>query len=224
MEKVVAATETGNAAQIDFLAKITARIDSIAASDRLTKAELSPLSREILEYIVLNASPDVATVNRLLSVLSAANKKMCLLFFKEHIPHKVEGFVFGGRMKGDKRLEEYANKAKDFLANPDNDVFTWFTANVKMEVKPKSFEERIKSLIQKALEGDDKHPAITPEDVLASVVSGGVSIDTMFKAIESLGKTAAADATTVAAAAPPAAKRRHPAANTAKEQAEVKAA
>ena len=59
--------------QINLYARIDVAIKKVAKSEKVTKELLSGLSRDCLEYIGLNHSPDIATVNRLLSVLTPMN-------------------------------------------------------------------------------------------------------------------------------------------------------
>lgn len=176
--------------QADMLAVINTRIDNIAGAEKITKSELGILSREILTYVVLNASGDVQVVNRLLTVLTPMNLKVSQLFFSEFLPHKFEDGLFGGKFKGEKKLDEYFHKTKEFLSNEDNNIWTWAAKNVEVKAKPKDYVEKIARLVKNALEDDNE--GVSADEIIAAVFKGGVSIDDMFNAIEAMTQKEAA--------------------------------
>lgn len=173
-------------AQINLLNSLNERIDKIAKAERITKAELGAASREILEYIVLNNSPDVATVNRLLAVLTPMNKKTAVLFFTAFLPHKVDGIVFGGKIVGEKKITALVTKTKDFLSDPNNDIWTWAEANIQVEQKPKDYKGKIAKTVKAAL--SDEEEGITASDVLSAVLEGGVTLGEIMHIMEEMAK------------------------------------
>jgi hypothetical protein len=173
-----------------LLARINERIEAVAHAEKITKVELGHLSREMVEYITINESPDVATLNRLLGVLSPMNYKTATLYFAEFVPHKwdEEGNVFGARIKGDKKIKEFQDKARLFLNNEDNNIWTWAAANLKVEKKPKDYLNKITKLVEKALEDEDEGADM--EDVILAVFAGGVDVKAMLDVIATLNAPA----------------------------------
>lgn len=183
------ATLASAGVQADMLGTINARIDAIMAAEKITKKELGLVSREILEYITLNGSPDVATLNRLIAVLTPKNKDVALIFFKEFVPHQLEEGTFTKRHKGEKKLQSYVDKVKEFLDNPDNDIWVWAEANIQVERVPTPFETRIASVVRKSMEGDEAKglAPLSVKDVLHAVMTvDGVDIDNVMEAIADL--------------------------------------
>lgn len=169
-------------AQIELMERLNKRIDVLSRSERITKIQLGLVSREVVEYITLNGSPDVGTVNRLLSVLSPTHKEMAILFFTEFLPHSLKEGTFGGKLKGNK-YEDIFNKAKAFLADEGNDIWTWAKGNIKpLEKKAKDYFNKIVNDVKKAL--TDEEYGITKEEVLLAILSAGIGVEEMFAVID----------------------------------------
>ena len=69
---------------------INTKIEAVHASERITKAVLGELSRDLLEYIYVNDSQDITPVSRLLSGLTPMNKATSILFFKNFLAWKFD--------------------------------------------------------------------------------------------------------------------------------------
>lgn len=162
---------------------IIARIEAIANSEKITKVELSALSREMLEYLSVEDSNDIGMLNRLLNVLTPMNRKTAVLFFSAFVHFKVDDDgTFGKKLKAQKQIDSKKQKVVDFLADADNDIWTWAAQNVRVEKKPVDFAKKITGDVSKALNAEEN--ALTVGEVIAAVVAGGVSIEDMFQAIE----------------------------------------
>ena len=168
--------------QANLLSTINQRIERISNAERITKAELSALSRELLEYITLNGSPDIDAVNRTVAVLTPMNKQTAVLFFKSFIPHKEEEGLFKGKLKGEKKLTEFYDSAKAFLSNPDNDIWSWAKDNVQLEQKPKDYFDKITKLVQRAL--SDENEGLNEQDIIAAILKAGVSAESIIGMME----------------------------------------
>ena len=166
--------------------KILASIEKVANSERVTKTELSYLSRELLTYIVVDGSNDIGLVNRLINVLTPQNKRTCIIFFAHFLPFQMhnEDGTFGKKMKGEKLLKSKKDACEEFLANPDSDVWTWAALNVKIEKKPVDFRAKIIKDVSKAMSEDDPETRLTAADVIAAVIEGGVTVEDLFFAVE----------------------------------------
>lgn len=161
----------------------------VAENERITKDSLRSMSRELLMLIHYehNRKGDIQPVNRLLKVLSPANKKMCILFFQEF-----SGFLFsekeGEFIKKDKA--QYDAKASDAihrLDDPHFNAWSWFEANVKMEKKAFKLETLGKD-VKKAMEAKDEegNNLYSKVDIVQAVLSGGMSIDDLIDVLQAM--------------------------------------
>lgn len=167
---------------------IDARIESVTKSERVTKAELSALSREILQYVLTGkgrtvATYDVQVVNRLLGVLTPMNQRTAVLYFSHFLPFAFdENDLKFGKLQ-QKKKDKFIVQAREWLEDDDNDIWLWAARNVKVEKKPIDWSKRISSDIQKALnaEGDD---SLTPKEVMVAVLAGGIQADDLTAMLE----------------------------------------
>lgn len=154
---------------------IVAKIEKLQKAEKITKKMLAELSRDVLEYINVDESNDIATVNRLLDVLTPMNRKTAVLFFAEFLPFKHDDRgVFGKKIKGEKRIAEKLEQAKAFLADEENNIWVWAESNIKVEKAPIDYAKKISKDVQKAL--SDEEDGITAGQVLAAVLEGGVTL------------------------------------------------
>ena len=163
---------------MNILTTIKRRITAISKSEKVTKEQLGLISRELLNYVLVDteehaATGDIQPVNKLLSVLTPMNKQTAVLYFSAMLP-----FAFNkdeckfGLMQKKKRDNAIIN-AKEFLEVEDNNIWTWAANNVKVEAKPIDWHNKIKRDITKALEAEEN--ALTPKEVLMAVLSGGIT-------------------------------------------------
>ena len=119
------------------IATINERIETIRASERVTKSELATISRELLEYMAVDKSNDIDAVNRLFGALTPMNLKVAGMFFSHFLPWKFDGDTvsFGKRFKGEKAVERAFDKCVEALADPNFNIWTWAADNVKIEKK-----------------------------------------------------------------------------------------
>lgn len=180
--------------QTELNTKIKKSITALGKSEKLTKGIYSVLSRDILTYIGLNGSNDIDTVNRTLGVLTVANRKSSILFFDHFLPFKLDkkAGTFGHKLKGDKLLTAYDDKLKEFMADDGNDIWSWIDRNVTHEDKAKDFSTKLTNLVKRSL-SDDKE-AIDHKEVLAAVMSGGVSLKDLWSIIGDLQESMKAPA------------------------------
>lgn len=177
--------------QAKLLNTINENITIIAASERVTKDTLSVLSRDLLEYIVLNGSNDIGTVNRLLDVLTPMNQNAAVLFFNHFLPFQQDdqGVAFGVKTKDKKQLAKYQERVETFMADPLNDIWTWAIRNIEMKPR-QAFADRIGAVVKQALAGiedtDEREglEAISPSDVIKAIMVAGVTLDDVWAAID----------------------------------------
>ena len=182
-----------NKAQIALLGKIDASITALQASEKITKSELGVVSRNILEYLMLNGSTDIDCVNRLLAALTPMNRQTAVLFFNHFLywAYDKETEAFTNMEKGEKKQDKYRAKVTTFMADKNNNIWTWAKANT--EIKPlKPFDERIAHAIKQALKGIDEkdgRPGLEPlpvSEILQAVIQGGVSMGDMMALVDTI--------------------------------------
>lgn len=140
---------------------INSNIDKLAQSERVTKAMLSTLSRDLLTYIYVDKTEDISPVNRLLAILTPMNKQTAIHFFKNFLAWRFdeEAMVFTKKKKNlfdDKELAVLL-----FLESEDNDIWSWASTNIKLDVKPVDWSKKLTRDITKALEA-----GLTFDDIL----------------------------------------------------------
>lgn len=145
-------------------------IEVLAAAEKVTKATLGALSRTIIEYIVVADSKDIATVNRLLNVLTPMNKQAASLYFEHFLPFTFNGEEFGEQIKKQARFDAKVTASLLWLEDETNNIWLWVDENV--EVKAKDYAGDISKAIKAALKGNEKKgfEALSVRDVMNAVV------------------------------------------------------
>lgn len=164
-------------------------IAEIAAAEKITKAKLGLLSRDLLMYVP--ETHDIEAVNRLISVLTPVNKRVAIAFFTAMLPWEVEkdndGVFqrFGKKTKSEKKEQRTTKKIAEFLADVDNNIWTWAENNIEVEVKQKDFAGLITKTLAKALAGDEKSntPPLDPALAMQAVLASGIDIETILNVI-----------------------------------------
>lgn len=194
--------------------QLLAKIGKLSEAERITNTTFAELSRELLEY--LYGTSDVRPINALLGmnedgtyVLTAANYSIACNYFKAFVAFSsnwddvsTKGITTGRRTKNkddlfhfikqskDKRYQAFAKKAKDFLANPDNNIWTWKADNIKTDVT-RDYAKGITNAVTKALKGDDNNEPLDAAKIMEAVFEGGLSVGDVFAIIETLSVEAA---------------------------------
>jgi hypothetical protein len=183
-----------NKPQTDLKARIDGRIDKLTASEKTTREELSGVSREVLEYLVLNGSTDIGTVNRLLSVLTPRNKIACTFFFDHFLPWKLDKKTgtFGGMINNKAKRDKCFDMVKEFLAEPGNDVWSWSRDNIEEQKKDFDLASNVTKAVTLALNGKDESnkmnaaDPISPIEIMSAVLRAGISLDDAMTAINNM--------------------------------------
>lgn len=131
---------------------INTKIETLAKAEKITKAVLGELSRDLLEYVYINDSQDITPVNRLLSVLTPMNKRTSVLFFKNFLAWKFDDEAQLFTKKNKKHYDDKLLAVELFLGNEDSTIWSWAEANVKLEQKEIDWAKRLKADFAKALE------------------------------------------------------------------------
>lgn len=164
--------------------QLNALIDATHATERTTKANLTLLSRALLQYVP--NTKDIGMVNRLIGGLTPMNKKTAILFFKAFLPWTFdEGTgMFGAMNKGEKSFIAKLTAITAFLEVGENDIWTWAETNVKVEKKPVDYAARIANLIGKAIA--DEENGLTQEQLIRAIINGGVSVSAIIEQAASI--------------------------------------
>lgn len=173
------------------LARINTKIARLQVSERVTKQILGELSREMLEYVVIQERWDSDAINRLNAVLTPVNKKAAVLFFAAFTPFIVDDKGIFGAMAKDKKAKakaklEAMENCTRFLLDEEANIWTWASENVKVEVKDIDWSKRITSAVASAM--DEEKGGMGLPDVLESVLKAGVSLEDIVGAMAILAK------------------------------------
>lgn len=159
-------------------------IAGIAKSESNNKERLALVCNGILKHHQAGGH-DVGIANRLLSVLSPANKKAVKGFLKAHMPYAYDDSsdVFNGLIKKDRAKAAKIEALENWCAS-DKNIWDWLAdQGVQSRSAARPYEERIEALISKALKA--KEP-VTTSGVVQAVLKAGVSIPDLIKALESM--------------------------------------
>jgi hypothetical protein len=173
----------------------------ITASERVSKEVLRDLSRSLLECV--HECGDASHVNKLMVVLTPMNKKLCALFFREHIGYTYDEKLSVFTKKNKAHYEAAKAKAQALLADPNQNLWTW-AERQKMEVAPAPYDvskvtDYIKAALQKATGN-----GLSQVDVMKAIIAGGITADTIIACMDVLGYDVAGDVPAATAAAEPA--------------------
>jgi hypothetical protein len=169
---------------------LLASIEALANAERITKAKLAELSRDMLTYLVVDDTNDIDICNRLISVLSPVNKRVAILYFAHFLPFKQEKdgegkqarFVrFGSKMKGDKKLANKLQSVVDFLADESNTIWTWQADHLDIDKVP-DYAKSITNAVKKALADSDN--GLDQGQIMQAVLDGGVDPGTILVLLE----------------------------------------
>ena len=156
---------------------INNKIVQLANAERITKTVLGELSRDLLEYVMVDGTHDIAAVNRTIQALTPVNRKVAIEFFNAFTSHKFnEGTqAFGGKDR--KRHDQFMAACAEFLADESNTIWTWADANIQVQAKPKDYFNKLAKLVEKAL--SDEAEGILAVDVINAVMAAGVEESTI---------------------------------------------
>lgn len=176
------------------LATIGVKIANLADSERITKALLSELSREVLTVVLLDdgnepkdgealkGTGDSRTINELIEALTPVNKKVAIEFFTAMVPFIVmsdengEFLKFGGKDK--KKWDDKVAAVSEWLSDPMNNIWSWAARHIDIVKKPYNVSDVTKA-IEKALK-----KKASKADILQAVFSGGLTMEDILAIIE----------------------------------------
>jgi hypothetical protein len=147
---------------------IESNIVLVAAAEKVTKAALRTLSRELIAYVY--ETDDIAMVNRLLQVLTPVNKRVACLYFPTFIAwaFNEKTCAFGKQSKA-KAFNKKYEAACDWLKAESNDIWLWADNEIQMQVKPKNYGAKLTQLVTKALKDEDE--GLTAKEILYAILA-----------------------------------------------------
>lgn len=162
-----------------FSVLFAASLAELGKAEDVTRRELRTISRNLLSGIHgwedAMLIGDVQFINQVIPVLTPINRKVYVLFMKHFA-----GFHFDDKLniftkKSAKRYADAKKDAQEFLADPNNNMFSW--ADRHIEIAPKPFDEKgitkyIEGQLKKAV-GAGKGQA----DVVRAVFAAGIKAD-----------------------------------------------
>ena len=142
-------------------------IESLKASEKITKDTLRVMSRDILQAV--HETGNIGYVNSLLDVLTPVNRKVCVEFFKHfagfHYDDKLEQFT----SKSKKRYNEAHKLAMEALDDPHFNVWAW--AEREIDITPKPFTlDKAKKMMESIIKKADKDN-ISHKELFAALIS-----------------------------------------------------
>lgn len=158
---------------------VYARLEAILNAEKITREELRHMSRELLTYVP--ETDDIGVVNRLISGVTAMNRRGLILFFGHFLPWVEEKDTdgkhvrFGKRMDGEKKIKRRLDLIEEFLADPANDFWNWTEANV--EIKAPDYAAKIASAINSAIKGNKAKgfDGLQPHEVVNAIFASNLS-------------------------------------------------
>lgn len=165
-------------------------LDSLQQSEKITKATLLTLSRDLLLLLHTQNTKqgDIGYINRVINVLTPVNRRAFLAFCKEFT-----GFILNedGTMflkKSKKHYEEVAERAIEWLNDPHNNIWTWSETRLTVEAVPTPFNaEYVKKQTAALLKKADK-AGMSQAELMGAIFDAGFTIDSIMLMLEQHNK------------------------------------
>lgn len=167
-------------------------LDALGQAESITRRELRDVSRSILTAI--HCTEDSAFLNRLIGVLTPANKKVMVEFLKHFSGFHYDDKVMLFTKKNKPTYEKAAQLSEEFLSEPHNNVWTWADRNLRTERVETPYDvSLITHYMKKAMEKATSS-GISQKDVFKAVLASGISVDAMIDMLDELGYAEVVDA------------------------------
>lgn len=173
-----------------FVAGFEATIGTLAASEKVTKATLQTMSRDLLACLhIAEDNPrvgDIGFINRTIDVLTPVNKKTFIAFCQAFTGYTLDknGHTFLGKNK--KAYEEKQAEALAWLDDPMNNIWSWADRNIEIVAKEFTMEAVTKSVETMLKKAEKNH--FSKAQVLAAMFKGGLSMDDLVEMLDAVGQ------------------------------------
>lgn len=172
-----------NAVKFDravFEIAFVAAIAALTQSEAVTKKELKELSRSVLTAV--HETGDIGYVNRLVNVLTPVNKKVARLFFKHFTGFSFDEVSLLFTKKSKKRYDGAFKHYVEFMADPNNNIWTWAEREINVEQKPYT-----EDILAKYLKGVMANRGMTQMQVLRATIAAGVTVESIIALMDEVG-------------------------------------
>lgn len=171
---------------------IDAKITELFNAEKVTKAVLAELSRELLLYLI--DGDDVRPINRLLNVdnaLTPVNWRIACQYFKHFLPFKSnysevkECIEKGGKRESlvftkldKKKYDEKVKLIAEFLEDESNNIWSWSSENVEVKAKTPDYFKAVTNAVNNAVKKGD----LSVNDILKAIQESEINLDDMLLA------------------------------------------
>jgi hypothetical protein len=183
---------------------LMAAITEVSNAERITKARLSELSRDLLSFVIDNE--DVRPINALLGlnddgsfILTPINWRIAVQYFHHFVGFTsnyddVKDYAVKGKgkrtplvltKKAKKRWDKSVTEMTAWLEEPTNDLWVW-SNNAEMDAKPVDYAKKIQQAIGAALD-EEKGNMTLAEVITVMSELEDVSIYDLMGAMEGMG-------------------------------------
>lgn len=163
--------------QAAFEAAFATSLINLASSEKITRAELSTLSRSVMEAV--HSTGNIVYVNKLMLVLTPVNKKVAKAFFEHFVGFTFDDAKMEFTVKAKKRYDAALALSNEFLEDPHNNIWSW--AERHIEVAKKDFDISQVTEAIKGFEKKAKKNGLTQKDVIKAVLQAGVELETILE-------------------------------------------
>lgn len=153
-------------------------------SEIITRQTLMVLSRSVLD--ALHSTEDIGYVNRLIEVLTPANRKVAVKYFEHFAGFHYDDAMARFTKKSGKRYDESEKLARAFLEDPLNNIWSWAERNIQIEKK--DFDLAQVTVYMTGILKKAKKANLSQADVLKAVLAAGVTPDTIIAMLDDLGE------------------------------------
>lgn len=171
---------------LDTKVRLNTCIARLTKSERVTKAALQEAADLALDYLIVQDSGDIDSVNRLINCLSPSNKKSAIIFFDNFLYYTFDDealrFTEKWNAKAEGKLNRIREAVTEFLDDDAQNYWTWVDREVQVVKKPKDFAHKITTLVKKAL--TDKEEKISAIEALEAAMAGGITVVELLAEVE----------------------------------------
>jgi translation elongation factor EF-1beta len=173
---------------IAFVASFDKVLETLSQSEKITKATLQTLSRDLLALLHTKnpKQGDIGYINRTINVLTPVNRKVFMAFCREFTGFIADKSGQSFLKKSQKHYDDAALKALEWLDDPMNNIWSWADRNI--EIVPKEFTlDIVKKSTEQMLKKADK-AGIDQADILGAMFEAGFTLKALLVMLEKQDK------------------------------------
>jgi hypothetical protein len=173
---------------IAFVASFDKVLETLTQSERVTKATLQSLSRDLLALLHTKnpKQGDIGYINRTIAVLTPVNRKVFIAFGRAFTGFITDAGNTTFLKKSKKHYDDAAIKALEWLDDPMNNIWSW--ADREIDIVPKEFTlDAVKKQTENMLKKAEKNN-ISQAEILGAMFEAGFTIDSLLIMLEKKDK------------------------------------